>query len=562
MKKSNRIKSILLAVVFMSINLQATWQWATPLSSSSTSNEIVRNIITDNAGNQYINCSSWGDYQFGTTTFQVVNGNQFIAKLDAAGTLLWVKQAGNYSEESSNKAIALDPAGNLYVSGSFNQAITIGTTTLTSERANNFLLAKLDSEGNFVWVKKAAEGNLSFAGIAVDAQGTPFISGSFSHSSSDNDSTAVFGSTTLTSRGDHDIFIAKYSSAGDLNWVKQIGGNGRDLVGLSNADSAGNLCFIGNYGESTSFEGFTLTPQGVGAHRFLAKVNSNGELLFAKDISTQTGNWDENFWSFSIDRQNNYYIAGDFSTPITFGSTVLTPNIGLLEEIFVAKLDADGNYLWARQAGGIERDWAGSIIVDSLGNQYLTGTYRMQATFGSTTLSSTAGDGLYLTKIDTNGNFKWTIKADGGHANYGICLALGKNSDIYLGGQFRFNCQFEGSQVAISSDFGNSFVAKYREDGTEGDNINETKKAELSLNNYPNPFNPVTSINYELQSGNYTKLTVYNSKGELVKTLLDGVQAVGKYSVNFDGAGLNSGVYFYKLTTPEKSITQKMLLCK
>jgi len=561
------MKRVILAVVSVlalafATNLQATWQWATSLSSTGTSNEIVRSIVVDNAGNQFISGSFWGNYQFGTTTFQAVNGNQFVAKLDATGTLLWVKQVGNYSEEGwSNKAIALDPAGNLYVSGSFNQAITIGTTTLTSEKPITVFLAKLDSEGNFIWVKKAVEGSLSFAGIAVDAQGTPYISGNFSHAYSDNDSTAVFGSTTLTSRGNHDIFIAKYSSAGDLNWVKQIGGTNRDFVELSDTDSAGNLCFIGTYGESTIFEGFTLTQPGEGIPRFLAKINSNGELLFAKDISTQNGYWDGDFWSFSIDRQNNYYIAGEFKYQITFGSTVLTSVPGGLEEIFIAKLDATGNYLWARQAGGIEKDWAGSIIVDSLGNQYLTGTYRLQATFGSATLPMTS-NGLYLTKIDTNGNFKWAINADANNSNYGICLALGKNRDIYLGGQLRYNCQFGGSQVAISSDYVNSFVAKYQEDGTEGVNINETKKAELSLNNYPNPFNPVTSINYELQSGNYTKLTVYNSKGELVKTLLDGVQAAGRYSVNFDGSGLNSGVYFYKLTTPEKSITQKMLLCK
>ena len=58
------------------------------------------------------------------------------------------------------------------------------------------------------------------------------------------------------------------------------------------------------------------------------------------------------------------------------------------------------------------------------------------------------------------------------------------------------------------------------------------------------------------------KLAVYNAKGQLVKTLFNGMQKAGIHSVEFDGSGMNSGVYFYKLTTPEKSYVNKMVLTK
>jgi len=80
--------------------------------------------------------------------------------------------------------------------------------------------------------------------------------------------------------------------------------------------------------------------------------------------------------------------------------------------------------------------------------------------------------------------------------------------------------------------------------------------------NYPNPFNPATAISYELQTSDYAKLSVFNAKGELVKTLVDGMQKAGMFCINFDGCGLNSGVYFYTLTTPTATITKKMLLVK
>lgn len=81
-------------------------------------------------------------------------------------------------------------------------------------------------------------------------------------------------------------------------------------------------------------------------------------------------------------------------------------------------------------------------------------------------------------------------------------------------------------------------------------------------NNYPNPFNPVTTIKFDLKSAGQTKLAVYNAKGEMVKTLINGMQNAGRYCVNFDGLGFNSGVYFYKLEADSKSSVKKMLMVK
>lgn len=82
------------------------------------------------------------------------------------------------------------------------------------------------------------------------------------------------------------------------------------------------------------------------------------------------------------------------------------------------------------------------------------------------------------------------------------------------------------------------------------------------LQNYPNPFNPTTTINYELRAANNVRLSVYNAKGELVKSLINGLQSAGKHSANFDGSTLNSGVYFYKLEAEGVSLVNKMILCK
>lgn len=89
-----------------------------------------------------------------------------------------------------------------------------------------------------------------------------------------------------------------------------------------------------------------------------------------------------------------------------------------------------------------------------------------------------------------------------------------------------------------------------------------TDKSITILSNYPNPFNNLTVINYELGIESHIKLNIYNTKGELVKELLNRNQRNGKYSISFDASGLNSGVYLYHLTTENASVVRKMLLVK
>jgi len=80
--------------------------------------------------------------------------------------------------------------------------------------------------------------------------------------------------------------------------------------------------------------------------------------------------------------------------------------------------------------------------------------------------------------------------------------------------------------------------------------------------NYPNPFNPATEINFSLAKAAKVNITVYNAKGEMVKSLVNSNLSAGYHSVNFNASGLNSGVYIYKMTTQENSFTRKMIIVK
>jgi len=84
----------------------------------------------------------------------------------------------------------------------------------------------------------------------------------------------------------------------------------------------------------------------------------------------------------------------------------------------------------------------------------------------------------------------------------------------------------------------------------------------LSLQAYPNPFNPSTMISFNLPNSQQIKLAVFNAKGQLVKTLFSGVMSAGCHTIRFDGSNLSSGIYFYRLSTQGSAQTKKMILMK
>mgnify|MGYP002641637181 CR=1 FL=1 len=97
--------------------------------------------------------------------------------------------------------------------------------------------------------------------------------------------------------------------------------------------------------------------------------------------------------------------------------------------------------------------------------------------------------------------------------------------------------------------------------GVEENSVNVVANYRLSQN-YPNPFNPTTSIVFELQKSENVTLKVFNVLGEEVATVLNGVQTAGAHRIQFDGAELNGGVYFYQLTAGDYSETRRMVLLK
>ncbi|MCK5050684.1 MAG: SBBP repeat-containing protein [Candidatus Cloacimonetes bacterium] len=288
----------------------------------------------------------------------------------------WATQAGGNSYDQGS-GIAIDDNGSSYVTGTFRSTATFGSYSLTSSGSSDIFVAKMDANGNWLWATQAGgiSSNYGYA-IAIDDNGNSYVTGLFG-------GTITFGSYSLTSSGNWDIFIAKIDSNGNWLWATKAGGVSNDGGYVITIDDNGNSYVTGwFYSYLATFGPYSLTSSGS-SDIFVAKMDANGNWLWAKQaggISCDYG------YGITTDDNGNSYVTGCFADTATFGSYSLTSSG--YQDVFVAKMDANGNWLWATKAGGTFDDKGNGITLDDAGNSYVTGWFYETVTFGSYSLTS------------------------------------------------------------------------------------------------------------------------------------------------------------------------------
>ena len=135
-------------------------------------------------------------------------------------TFEWVVSAGGTLHDKT-RGIAVDPAGNVLLTGEFTGTATFGEHSLTSVGSMDFFVAKVDPQGNFLWVRSGG-GDFIDRGYAISADqaGNCYVTGHYQSAE------ARFGDVSINSIGDYDIFVAKYDATGQLMWITSGGGLG------------------------------------------------------------------------------------------------------------------------------------------------------------------------------------------------------------------------------------------------------------------------------------------------------------------------------------------------
>ena len=529
--------------------------WSLVERAGGTEADLGGDISVDVAGNIYIIGTFNGTAIFGDSILTSEGQSDgYFAKFDAAGAFLWVKQFGGADFDAVN-SVSVDVSGNSLITGSFRGSATIDDTTLTSAGGDDIFVAKYDAQGNRIWVQQA--GGTEFFdeghGIAIDGLDNILVSGAFQ-------GTATFSDTTVTSAGFNDIFLAKYSSQGNLIWVQQAGGTRGDGSNSVAVDISGNCLVTGSFFNTATFNDTTLIGAGDN-DIFVAKYNAQGNFVWVQ----QAGGIDlDRGLDIATDISANTFITGFFVGAATFDDTMLT-SMGQSDGFF-AKYDGGGNLLWVRQIGGSLSDAVQSVATDGSGNIYITGSFQETVTFDDTTLTSAGSADIFVAKYDSQGNLFWVQQAGGSVSDGGNSIVMNGSGTAFVTGSFSDTATF-GDTTLTSAGNSDIFIAKI-EEITTGIGASGKKPESIQLfPNFPNPFNPVTTIQYYLPKSTNVELKIYNILGQEVKTLVKARQPAGKQQLTWDGRdsfgkAVSSGIYIYQFRAGDFTKSRKMLLIR
>jgi len=296
-------------------------------------------------------------------------------------------------------------------------------------------------------------GSESSRSIAVDTLGNVYIAGYIS-------GTTVFGNDTIVSAGIADVFVAKYTKEGVLQWVKHGGGTANDYANNVKVDKSGNVYITGIFEGTASFDSLSVTAVGV-MDIFIIKYNSEGQLQWLKQGNA--ANYGYGF-ALAIDINDDLYVTGSFGLSADFGKGTITSVSS--HDVFIAKYDGTGDLKWVQKAGGVLNDIAYGITVDSAGFVFITGYFQSSASFGTINVTSAGNGDIFIAKYDPFLlKWDWVINNGSAGTEIGTDLAVDKNGNIYVTGIFDGSINFSGT--TLSGKGGNDiFVAKYNSAGT------------------------------------------------------------------------------------------------
>ncbi len=322
------------------------------------------------------------------------------------------------------------------------------------------------------WATNYHAANGSIQDIAVDAEGNTYMASNFDAPS------MTIGSETIYNQSENyqDIYIIKKNSAGQVQWVRTIGGQRHDFV--VSVTLSGNILYVaGRFGGELTLGGTTLNAVNPFANReFVAKYDTDGNILWVK----APGDFESRYTIEKIksDPTGNIYMAGYFhETALNFDTVTLTNDVfdPLLNNAvsFVAKFDPEGTILWAKSSVTppdspfpvVPFD----IAVDSDGNVFSGGGFaNAWIQFDDTVLPKTgANHNTFMVKYDVNGNFQWARTGTSSSVNSNNrvrTISVDDEGNSFFSGSFRDTLTF-GEHVVSSITGAMMFIVKYNSDG-------------------------------------------------------------------------------------------------
>ena len=415
------------------------------------------------------------------TLFLIIQQPLFAQTLQWAKAIHHAQPIGTLINEVTT-SITTDAAGNVYLSGVFENSMDFDAGPaqffLTSTGYTDVFIAKYSPNGNLIFAKSFGGTDPDFGSdIAIDPSGNIIITGTFQ-------GTVDFdpgpGTQVFTSSNRSDVFFAKYDNLGNYIFVKTMGG-ALDDYGVSIAsDASGNIYLSGVFDETMDFDpgpGVQALTTVRYQDCFFAKYDALGNYVYAKNIG---GIWsDIGISNLAVDASGNLYLTGAYVTTVDFDpgpgvQNLTSPTIGLVTyaDVFFAKYDALGNYVYVKKITGGTGLLYSYLDLDLSGNIYLSGGFTETADFdpgpGTLNLTSNGDYDIFIAKYDNSGNIIYAKNMGGGGYDHALAIAVDATGSIYISGEFWDIADFDPNVVItqnLTAILGDAFFAKYDASG-------------------------------------------------------------------------------------------------
>ena len=313
-------------------------------------------VAVDGSGNVLITGEVQGPVDLGDG---VLCASFFVAKYSPTGSHIWSRCAGDFlTSAARGYAIAVDTSGDVLVTGYYGgSALDFGGGPIAGT-GDVFVVKYSGVNGGYLWSHAFASalGSGTGTSVAIGTTGDVFVTGWFG-------GTVDLGGGPLTSAGSgtEDIFIARYTSAGQHVWSRRLGATGSDRGNAVALDATGNVVLAGSFQGAVDFGGGLVTAGGTGTAVYIAKYAPAGQHLWSRGF----GGKNDSANGVAVDRSGNVLVAGGFFGTINFGGGLFTsPFSGMLPGGFLVKLSSAGAHNWSTTSGSP----AEGVAVDSWGN--------------------------------------------------------------------------------------------------------------------------------------------------------------------------------------------------
>ena len=381
--------------------------------AGDASYQSIEDVAVDSAGNTYVTGSFEGTISLGGSPL-ISNGARdiFVAKFDAAGAHLWSKRYGDSSDQIV-AGLAVNAGGTVALVGIYKGTFDLGGPALPSNTtgyATGFL-AKLDSSGNHLLSKQVAKSTAPSA-VAIDGGGRVAVAGSFTGCFK----SGYMGLCSANSAGGADGFVISYSATGTWEWDRVFGNASDQYVNAIAFDPSGNLVLSSTYEGSMIVDGTSIANSGS-SDVLIAKLDSAGKYAWKFRLG---GPMTDDARDVVVDASGNAVVLAQYAGNFNLAGKSLVSKGD--SDVLLVHISSGGVVTASETFGGASVDRASSLARDADGNLLIAGSTNGSIDFGGGPLGSAGDLDIVIAKLTATGAHIWSKRF--GDASYQTSSAI------------------------------------------------------------------------------------------------------------------------------------------